>query len=120
MDPLGFSLENFDPVGRWRDKVNNQPLDVSATLPDGRSFSGPAELKQLLLTERDRYGRNLSLKLLSYALGRSIEAFDLPTLARLEASLQENHFQAQPLLLEIVRSLPFTQRRLKPLPIPAE
>lgn len=120
MDPLGFSLENFDPVGRWRDTLNDQPLDVSARLPDGRTFSGPAELKKILLTEQDRYGRNLAVKLLSYALGRSIEAFDMPTIAKLESSLKQNQFKAEPLLLEITRSLPFTHRRLKPLPIPAE
>jgi hypothetical protein len=120
MDPLGFSLENFDPVGRWRDKLNDHPLDVRATLPDGRSFSGPAELKQILLTEQDRYARNLAVKLLSYALGRSIEAFDLPTLAKLETSLKQSHFKAEPLILTITRSLPFTHRRLKPVPIPAE
>ena len=120
MDPLGFALENFDPVGRWRDKLNDQPLDTSGRLPDGRTFTGPAELKQVLLTEKDRYARNLAVKLLSYALGRSIEAYDLPTLGRLETSLRETQFQALPLILEITRSLPFTHRRLKPIPIPAE
>jgi hypothetical protein len=89
-------------------------------LPDGRTFSGPAELKKILLTEQDRYGRNLAVKLLSYALGRSIEAFDMPTIAKLESILKQNQFKAEPLLLEITRSLPFTHRRLKPLPIPAE
>ena len=120
MDPLGFSLENFDPVGRWRDRSNDQPLDVSAALPDGRTFSGPAELKKILLTEQDRYGRNLAVKLLSYALGRSIEAYDMPTISKLEASLKQTGFKAEPLILEITRSLPFTHRRLKPIPIPAE
>lgn len=119
MDPLGFSLENFDPVGRWRDTLNNQPLDVSARLPDGRTFSGPAELKKILLTEQDRYARNLAVKLLSYALGRGIEAGDMPTIAKLEASLKQTGYKAGPLILEITRSLPFTHRRLKPIPIPA-
>ena len=120
MDPLGFSLENFDPVGRWRDKLNDQPLDVGGALPDGRAFSGPAELKKLLLTEQDRYGRNLAVKLLSYALGRSIEAHDMPTISLLETSLKQSGFKAEPLILEITRSLPFTHRRLKPIPIAAE
>ncbi len=120
MDPLGFALENFDPVGRWREKLNGQPLDVSGRLPDGRAFTGPAELKALLLKEADRYGRNLSVKLLSYALGRGIEAYDLPTLARLEESLKQSRFMATPLILEITRSLPFTHRRIKPISIPSE
>ena len=119
MDPLGFSLENFDPVGRWREKLNDQPLDVSAALPDGRTFSGPVELKKILLTEQDRYGRNLAVKLLSYALGRGIEAYDMPTISKLEASLKQTGFKAEPLILEITRSLPFTHRRLKSIPIPA-
>ncbi|MDB6071434.1 MAG: Protein of unknown function (DUF1587)/Protein of unknown function (DUF1592)/Protein of unknown [Verrucomicrobiales bacterium] len=120
MDPLGFALENFDPVGRWREKLNDQPLDVSGKLPDGRSFTGPAELKQVLLTERDRFGRNFAVKLLSYALGRGIEAQDLPTLTKLETSLKDNSYQTTPLILEITRSLPFTHRRVTPIPSPAE
>ncbi len=120
MDPLGFALENFDPVGRWREKLNDQVLDTSGTLPDGRHFTGPAELKQILLSEKDRFARNLAVKLLSYALGRSIEAGDLPTLSKLESSLHTTHFQAFPLILEICRSLPFTHRRLTPVPIPSE
>lgn len=120
MDPLGFSLENFDPVGRWRDKLNDQPLDVSGKLPDGRAFTGPVELKKLLLQDRGRYGRNLAVKLLSYALGRSVGAADMPVIDRMEQCLKENQFQAGPLILEIVKSLPFTHRRAHPIPIPAE
>ena len=120
MDPLGFALENFDPVGRWREKLNEQVLDTSGTLPDGRHFTGPAELKQILLSEKDRFARNLAVKLLSYALGRGIEAGDLPTLSKLETSLKQTGFKAGPLILEITRSLPFTHRRLSPVPIPAE
>lgn len=120
MDPLGFSLENFDPVGRWRDTLNNQNLDVSGKLPDGRAFNGPAEMKRVLLQEQDRYARNLSVKLLSYALGRGIEAADMPVIAKMEQCLKDNKFQAIPLILEIVKSLPFTHRRAQPIPIPAE
>ncbi|MES2705270.1 MAG: DUF1592 domain-containing protein [Verrucomicrobiota bacterium] len=120
MDPLGFSLENFDPVGRWRDTLNNQNLDVTGKLPDGRAFNGPAEMKKVLLQEQDRYARNLAVKLLSYALGRGIEAADMPVIAKMEQCLKDNQFQAAPLILEIVKSLPFTHRRAQPIPIPAE
>lgn len=120
MDPLGFAMENYDPVGRWRDTLNGRPLDVSGRFPDGRTFNGPAEMKGILLQEKDRYARNLCVKLLSYALGRGIEAADMPTLARMEETLKANDFRAEPLILEVVRSLPFTHRRVRPVPIPPQ
>lgn len=118
MDPIGFSLENFDPVGRWRTEVNGLPLDVTATFPDGTAISGPAGVRQWLLQERDRFGRNLAIKLLAWALGRGIEAADMPVIHRLEETMKANQFRAEPLILEIVRSLPFTHRRAPAAPRP--
>ena len=60
MDPLGLGLENFDPTGRWRTSYGKAPVDASGVMADGRAFNGPRELKQLLLTERERIARNLS------------------------------------------------------------
>lgn len=79
MDPLGLAMENFDAVGRWRDADESGPIDASGTLPDGRSFAGPNELKQILLAGDGLFVENLTRKLLTYALGRGLESFDRPT-----------------------------------------
>src|SRR5262249_55589344 len=70
MDPLGFGLENFDAVGAWRTRDGNFDIDPSGVLPDGRSFSGPAELKKILLAQKDQFARCLVEKMLTYGLGR--------------------------------------------------
>src|SRR6202035_2788810 len=71
MDPIGFALENFDWMGRWRDKESNgQPLDTTGTLPSGEKFNGPVELRQTLLKRKDDFMRHMTGKVLGYALGR--------------------------------------------------
>lgn len=79
LDPLGFAMENFDAIGRWRDAENGQPIDASGELPGGVAFDGPVELKAVLLDREALFVENLSKKLLTYALGRGIEPFDRPT-----------------------------------------
>src|SRR5262249_52978978 len=76
LDPLGFGLENFDPIGRWRTEIAEQPVDASGELPGGQKFSGPAELKQVLMNRKQEFLRNLTRKMLSYALGRDLNRFD--------------------------------------------
>ena len=110
MDPLGLGLENFDPTGRWRTSYGKAPVDASGVMADGRAFNGPRELKQLLLTERERIARNLSKRMLSYALGRSILFTDEPALQRLDKTLLENHFDPEPFLIELVKSYPFRMK----------
>ena len=82
MDPIGLAMENFDAIGRWRDTQDGRPIDVSGTLPGGVSFTGPAELKEILLAREDDFVENLSRKVLTYALGRGLEPFDRPTVRR--------------------------------------
>jgi mono/diheme cytochrome c family protein len=78
MDPLGFGLENYDPLGRWREQLDGKPLDTVGVLPTGEQFDGPGELKKLLLEKRRaEFLRNLSRKLLGYALGRQLNRYDL-------------------------------------------
>ncbi len=112
MDPLGLALENFDAVGRWRETdASGEPLDVSGELPDGTRFAGVAELKQALLANPEPFLRTLTEKLLTYALGRGLEYADAPAVRRIvrDAASREHRFSA--LVLGIVKSVPFQQRR---------
>ena len=83
MDPLGFSLENFDALGKWRTTVDAMPIDASAALPDGTTFDGVAGLRQLLADHQEDFARTFTQKLLAYALGRSVEAADFPAIRRI-------------------------------------
>ena len=112
MDPLGLALENFDAVGRWRrTDASGEPLDVSGELPDGTPFTGVAELKQALLANPEPFLRTLTEKLLTYALGRGLEYTDAPAVRRIvrDAASEQHRFSA--LVLGIVKSVPFRQRR---------
>lgn len=110
MDPLGLGLENFDPIGRWRDSYGMVPVDASGVLSDGRPFKGPGELKSLLLTEKAKFARNLSTKMLSFALGRSILFTDEPALQVLESTLLATDFNPEPFIVELVKSYPFRMK----------
>jgi hypothetical protein len=110
MDPIGFGLENFDPIGRWRDLDAGQSIDSEGVLPSGESFSGPGELKQILLARRDQFARNLSRKMLGYALGRSLTPYDECVIDRSVEALRENDYRASELFTTIVLSYPFRHR----------
>ncbi|HET6539607.1 MAG TPA: DUF1588 domain-containing protein, partial [Chryseolinea sp.] len=110
MDPLGLGLENFDPTGRWRTSYGKAPIDPSGVMADGRSFQGPVELKAILLSEKGKIARNLSSKLLSYALGRSILFTDEPALQRLDNCLLQNNFNPELFIIELVKSYPFRMK----------
>lgn len=110
MDPLGLGLENFDPTGRWRTSYGKAPVDASGVMADGRTFEGPRELKLLLLTEKQKIARNLSTRMLSYALGRSILFTDEPAIRHLENTLLNNNFDPVPFLVELVKSYPFRMK----------
>jgi hypothetical protein len=113
MDPLGFGLENFDAVGAWRTMDGNFPVDASGTLPDGRTFEGPEELRRILRGDRDAFARALAAKLLTYALGRGLERYDNRTVARIAARLPRYEYRFSGLVLEIVNSLPFQSKRVR-------
>lgn len=115
MDPIGFALENFDAMGRWRDKDNNkQPLDVRATMPDGTEINGPLALKQLLLTRKDDFTRCLAEKLLTYALGRAPEPFDHRAIQTAVKATAANDYLLTQLIVELVKSYPFRNRSCQP------
>jgi hypothetical protein len=112
MDPLGLSLENFDMVGRWRDVDEALiPIDASAVLPDGSTFEGPEGLRKALLSDPDRFVRMLSEKMLTYALGRGLEYYDMPAVRKIARDTARNNYRASALILGIVNSRPFLMRR---------
>jgi hypothetical protein len=111
MDPLGFGLETFDAIGRWRTQISGQPVDASGQMTSGEKFTGPAELKSLLLKRTDDFGRNLTEKMLAYALGRGLEYYDTPVVKKIAKTLEADDFRAATLVTEIVKSYPFQYRR---------
>ena len=115
MDPLGFALENFDAVGRWRTmSEGNTPIDASGALPDGTTFDGPAELRQLLASRRDEFVRTVIEKMLVYALGRGLEYYDMPTVRHIQREAAAADYRWSSLIQAIVESTPFQMRRSEP------
>jgi mono/diheme cytochrome c family protein len=107
IDPLGFALENYDFIGRWRDQDAGKPIDNRGELPDGSIVAGPQSLKAALLDRKDVFVRNLTAKMLGYALGRGLTLQDSCTVDRIVAELRENDYRAQKLIELIVLSVPF-------------
>jgi hypothetical protein len=107
IDPLGFGLENFDAIGAWRTHETGFPIDPSGGLPGGKSFSGPAELRALLLSRRDAFCRCLSEKMLTYALGRGLHRADRRVVDGIAARLARDGYRFSALVLAVVESEPF-------------
>lgn len=113
MDPLGFGLENFDPIGRWRTIDEQQPIDATGTMPSGDSFDGPEEMKQVLLKRADELEKHFVRKLLGFAFGRRLNKFDMCVLDSCLETLRENDGRVAILLEEIAVSYPFQHRYFK-------
>jgi hypothetical protein len=111
LDPPGFALENYDSLGQWRDTENNKPIDATGELPGGRKFTGSAEFRKLLIQEKSLFVRNFCRRLLGYALERSLEATDHPTLLHLEQALVKSDYRLEPLLVALVQTPLFRERR---------
>ncbi len=111
MDPLGFALENYNAIGKWRTTDGKFPVDATGILPDGTSFDGPSEMRAALLRKLPQFAQALSTKMLTYALGRETNSKDRPTLNAIHQKWQSSGFLFQDLVFEIVRSLPFQSRR---------
>jgi hypothetical protein len=107
MDPLGFGLENYDAVGAYRAQDGKFPVDSSGMLPGGQSFSGSKGLKQILRGKSEAFVRNVSEKLLTYALGRGLERFDRPTVDAISREVTAQNYRFSALVMEVVRSRPF-------------
>jgi hypothetical protein len=108
MDPLGFSLENFDAVGKWRKEADGVPVDPVATLPDGSHFDGLSGLRTLLVSHQEDFARTFSGKLLAYAIGRGIESYDLPAIRKIAREAARDDYRWSSIVMGIVESTPFT------------
>jgi hypothetical protein len=110
MDPLGFALENYDAVGRWRAEEAGAPVDAAAHLPDGTAFEGAAGLKNVLLDRREEFIATFTAKLMTYALGRGLEWYDQPSVRAIDRDAARDQFRFSSIVLGIVNSTPFQMR----------
>ncbi len=112
MDPLGFALENFDAIGKWRatETAARIPIDTSGLLPDGTKFQGPVELREILLRHPEQFVTTVAEKLLTYALGRGVEYYDQPAVRQIMREAVRNDYRWSAIILGIVESVPFQMR----------
>jgi hypothetical protein len=111
MDQLGFSLENFDAIGEWRDfYTSGARVDASGQLPSGAKFNGPSELRQVLVTHSDEFVTTMIEKMLTYALGRGLEASDAPAVRKIKRDAARENYRFGSLIQGIITSTPFQMR----------
>jgi hypothetical protein len=110
MDPIGFSLEKFDAVGRWRMFDREQPVDSSGALPDGTTVSSLEELEAGILERPEMFVSTLTGKLLTFALGRGVESFDAPAIRKVVRESADDNYRFSSLIQAIVTSTPFQMR----------
>ena len=111
MDPLGFALENFNAIGKWRTMDGTSVIDASGVLPDGTTFAGPDEFRRALLMHRDEFVRTFTKKLLTYALGRAVQYYDMPAVRTITRDAGPDNYRWSSLILGIVKSRPFQMRK---------
>jgi hypothetical protein len=110
MDPLGFSLENFDAIGQWRATDGGNAIDASGVLLDGTKVNGPRALQQALLAQKTQFAKAVAEKLLTYMLGRGLEYYDAPTVRSIERTAAADNYRWSSLVSAIVKSAPFQMR----------
>ena len=113
VDPLGFAFENYDAIGAFRKKEGNKDIDASGTLPDGRKINGMGDLKKALLADKEKFARHVTEKMLTYALGRSVEYYDKRAIDRIVSDVAKDDFKFSRIVIAIVLSDPFRLRRGK-------
>jgi hypothetical protein len=116
MDPIGFALENFDALGRWRAEENGRPLEVTSTLPDGTIVDGVEGVRQLVLRDPALFVEAMTGKLLMYALTRNIQYYDQPTIRVIARESARQNYTFASLVLGVVNSVPFQSRMAQRLP----
>jgi mono/diheme cytochrome c family protein len=114
IDPFGFALENFDLVGRWRETDNGYPLDTSTVLVDGTPINGPVDMRLALLDRADSFVTSMTERLLTYALGRVVEHYDMPAVRRIVRDAAHEDYRFPAIVLGIVESLPFQMKVMGP------
>jgi hypothetical protein len=110
MDPIGFSLENLDLVGKWRDEDEGSPIDATGALVDGTRLDGPASLRRALLDRQEAFVTVAADKLLTYAVGRVVTATDMPAVRAIVRNAARNQYRFSSLVTGVVRSEPFQMR----------
>lgn len=120
MDPIGLGLENFDAIGRWRNTYGKEVIDPSGIMESGEVFQGPADLRKILLGKSDLFAKNFSKKMLSFALGRSIQFKDTPTIEHLQKTLLETDFNSEQFIIEITKSFPFRYKKSDTKDVPSK
>jgi hypothetical protein len=111
MDPLGFSLENFDATGEWRKKDFSGPIDPSGQLADGTKVSGPVSLREALMKHPEQFVNTMTEKMLTYALGRGLEYYDMPVVRSIVKDSAKNNYRFTTVVMDIVKSTPFQMKR---------
>ena len=110
MDPIGLALENFDLTGQWRTADGGKPIDSTGALVDGTALQGPASLRAALLSRSDAFVTTFTEKLLTYALGRGLDAQDMPTVRSIVREAAKDRYRLSALILAVTRSVPFQMR----------
>jgi Protein of unknown function (DUF1592)/Protein of unknown function (DUF1588)/Protein of unknown function (DUF1585)/Protein of unknown function (DUF1587)/Protein of unknown function (DUF1595) len=113
MDPIGFAMENFDPVGRWRDRDSGSPIDASGAFPDGQKFNGMAGLKAALLSRPEEFASTVAEKLLMYAIGRNVQYYDEPAIRSIVKEGARENYTFPSLVLGVVESPAFQMREVQ-------
>ena len=111
MDPIGFAMENYDAIGKYRTKDGELEIDTTGQFSDGTSFTGINDLKEILKSRKQQFIKCITEKMLTYALGRGLEYYDKPTVDEIVSVLEENDFRSSVLISQIVKSDPFRLRR---------
>jgi hypothetical protein len=116
MDPIGFSMENFDLVGKWRDREGKTAIDATGELVDGTRIDGPVSLRRALLTRSDAFVTAATEKLLTYSLGRPVTFTDMPAVRAIVRDAANSNYRFSSLVLAITKSQPFQMRMKKTQP----
>ena len=111
MDPIGFSLEHFDLIGKWRDDRRRRAGERRRQAGRRHALDGPASLRKALLDRRDAFAATATEKLLTYALGRRVEYFDMPAVRAIVRDAARNDYRFSALVAGIVKSVPFQMKR---------
>ena len=111
MDPLGFSLENFDGVGEWRTKDQSGPIDASGQLADGTKVEGPVTLRQALMKHPEQFVQTVTEKMMTYSLGRGLEYYDMPVVRGIVHDSARTDYRLPSIIIDIVKSAPFQMRK---------
>jgi hypothetical protein len=116
IDPVGFALEKFNPIGQWRDQTDGgTPIDTAAVLADGSAVDGPVALRESILSRPDAFITILTERMLTYALGRGVGASDMPVVRSIVATAAQHDYRLNAIVMSIVESAPFQMRtRLEP------